>query len=346
MVIRKKMFLATACMVLIAQHGFGQSKSSVQFYDTTGANKTGKIGWSGDATSGHFFIQTPNEGELIKSSVGGVSVNGTVTATKYTGDGSGLANLPSPAVSVGTVAGLQDSLKKKADTTWVNGKFSVKADTGWVNTKVANIGTAQIPDGSVTTAKIADSAVTTAKIKDRVVTDAKIDSVSFGKIKGMPAYAAASHTHTIANVTGLTDSIAAHRTLINGKANASDLTALQGQVGGKADTAWVNGRVGGCKIDSSLSSSILLNQNSFTEVLSTTINIPSEGFVIVQGSADIYYSGGGRLMQVRGFLSLDGSVPMISRELYQEGDSLGQIIQSWSDSRGITVSSGNHTLSQ
>jgi hypothetical protein len=149
-------------LALLTAIGFAQSKSAVQFYDTTGNTKTGKVGWSGDATTGHFFIQTPAEGELIKSQAGGVNIIGTVTASKFTGDGSGLTNLPaSAAPSVGSVAGLQDSLNKKADTTWVLGK------------------TGQIADGSLTTAKIADKAVT----------DAKIDSVSFGKIKGLPSFA-------------------------------------------------------------------------------------------------------------------------------------------------------------
>ena len=58
-----------------------QSRSAVQFYDTTGTAKTGKMGWSGDAATGHFFLQTPNQGELIKSTANGVEITGTVSAT-------------------------------------------------------------------------------------------------------------------------------------------------------------------------------------------------------------------------------------------------------------------------
>jgi hypothetical protein len=229
--IRNSLYFAVALMIFISNQGFTQSKSAVQFYDSTGASKTGKIGWSGDATNGHFFLQTPADGEMLKSKTGGVEVSGTMSATRFTGDGSGLTNLPSPTVTVGSVTGLQDSLSRKSDT-------------NWVKTKIANIGTAQIPDGAVTTAKIADKAVT----------DTKIDSVSWSKLKGIPALfrshsdsiawvpgtegqvwkmgtggkpvwgsdlQGAGGATTISGISGLSDSLTAHRTLINGKANTS-----------------------------------------------------------------------------------------------------------------------------
>jgi hypothetical protein len=218
--IRNNLYFAIALMMFLFHQGFAQSKSAVQFYDSTGASKTGKIGWSGDAANGHFFLQTPADGEILKSKSGGVEVSGAMSATRFTGDGSGLTNLPSPAVTVGSVTGLQDSLNRKTDTNWVKARIAPKADTSWVSTKIANIGTAQIPDGAVTTAKIADKAVI----------DAKIDSVSWAKVKNKPAtYASAGHGHIIDSVTGL-------QTALNGKANASTVTTLQGQVNSHSDS--------------------------------------------------------------------------------------------------------------
>jgi hypothetical protein len=212
-------FFAVAMFCLGVSGANAQSKSAIQFWDTTGASKTGRVGWTGDVSSGHFFIHTPNEEELIKSKTGGIDVNGSVTATKFNGDGSGLTNLSAPAVTVGAVTGLLDSLNKKAaetsvtglqsridakaDSSWVIGKLGAKAttadvttlqgqvgakaDTAWVSSKITSSGAGQIADGAVTTAKIADKAVT----------DAKIDSVGFGKIKGVPSYSLATHSHVL-----------------------------------------------------------------------------------------------------------------------------------------------------
>ncbi|MDD5672572.1 MAG: hypothetical protein PHC61_00290 [Chitinivibrionales bacterium] len=115
-----------------------QTLSGIQFWDTTGTKETAKFGWSGDATTGKFFIEAPKGTEVFNIQNKTMTVNGTISATAVLGNGSGLTNV--------------------------------------------------IPaDGSTGTAKIIDSAITTAKIKNGAVTDAKIDSVSWGKIKGIPA---------------------------------------------------------------------------------------------------------------------------------------------------------------
>ncbi|MDD5675062.1 MAG: tail fiber domain-containing protein [Chitinivibrionales bacterium] len=149
----KTLRLLSAALLVssLASLAFAQSKSAIQFYDTLGTAKTGKVGWTGDATTGHFFVQTPNEGEVIKSQAGGVAINGTVNATKFVGDGSTLTNLPVQSVTVGSVGGLQDSLNKKAFSTEVavlQGQVGAKADTTWVKTKIP------APSGVVTVASV------------------------------------------------------------------------------------------------------------------------------------------------------------------------------------------------
>jgi hypothetical protein len=170
---------------------FAQSKSAVQFYDTTGATKTGKVGWTGDAASGHMFIQTPNEGEVIKTRAGGVDINGTVNATKFAGDGSLLTNLPAPAATtVGGVTGLQDSLNKKAtttDLTALQGQVGVKADSTTVNTKLSTKANA----GDLTALQtLVGGKVDTTMLKKKADTSwvlTKIGAAGGGTITGVTA---------------------------------------------------------------------------------------------------------------------------------------------------------------
>ncbi len=73
---------------------FAQSSSTIEFYDSTGSNVTGKIGWSGNSTTGNFFIETPGApNNTIKSGNGNITVPGSVTAKEFIGDGSKLTNL-------------------------------------------------------------------------------------------------------------------------------------------------------------------------------------------------------------------------------------------------------------
>ncbi|MBN2037625.1 MAG: hypothetical protein JW768_12865 [Chitinispirillaceae bacterium] len=392
--IRSSMLFAAAFTILIFQPGYAQSKSAVQFYDTTGTSKTGKIGWSGDATSGHLFLQTLADGEVLKTKPGGIEVTGTLSATSIAGDGSGLTNLPSQQITVGSVNGLQDSLNRKAtttdllnmqtqvgaradttwvknrmiikaDTSWVNGKLSIKADTTWVNTKIANIGTAQIPDGAVTTAKIADTAVTGAKIRDRAVTDAKIDSVSWAKVKGKPAtYPAESHSHAQSQVDGLTDSLTAHRTLINGKANAShthaqsqvtglpdSLTAHRNLIAAKANSAdvytksQVDGIIGG---DSAMyqreaTTALRVSNTTPTSYKSLTITAPSDGYVIVSATASMSPWGLTNFCVIVGAISQNST----SSEIYNHALSWiagNQEARIFAMTRMFQVSAGDNTF--
>jgi hypothetical protein len=175
----------------LAGNIFAQSKSAVQFYDTTGATKTGKVGWTGDAASGHMFIQTPNEGEVIKTRAGGVDINGTVNATKFAGDGSLLTNLPAPAATtVGGVTGLQDSLNKKANTsdvTTLQGLVGAKTDSTSVNTKLS--AKANVSDVTALQTLVSAKADTTMlkKKADTTWVMTKIGAAGGGTITGITA---------------------------------------------------------------------------------------------------------------------------------------------------------------
>ncbi len=74
---------------------FAQPKSTIEFFDTTGAESVSKIGWTGSKADGNFFIKTPNDTSGVTVKNGDVNVAGTITAKKIVGDGSGITNLPS-----------------------------------------------------------------------------------------------------------------------------------------------------------------------------------------------------------------------------------------------------------
>ncbi|MFP4418701.1 MAG: hypothetical protein ACLFSB_15680 [Chitinispirillaceae bacterium] len=82
--------LIIGCSALSLQ---AQPSSAIEFYDTTGTESTSKIGWTGNAEDGHFFIETPDDNSGVTVKNGNIEVDGTVTAEKFVGDGSGLTNL-------------------------------------------------------------------------------------------------------------------------------------------------------------------------------------------------------------------------------------------------------------
>ncbi len=101
---------------------FSQSQSAIQFWDSAGTARTGKIGWSGDAVDGGFRLEEPN-GKTVTVK------DGKVNAAKFSGDGSELTNLPWPPVSATDVQGLDDSLDAKSDTTY---SINSEGDSGQV----------------------------------------------------------------------------------------------------------------------------------------------------------------------------------------------------------------------
>lgn len=91
---RKSGFLFFTLIGCLSLNISAQSNSAIEFYDTTATEPTAEIGWSGSAEDGHFFILTPNSTDPITIKNGNMEVTGSVTSTKFIGDGSGLTNLP------------------------------------------------------------------------------------------------------------------------------------------------------------------------------------------------------------------------------------------------------------
>ncbi len=89
--------MSISCAIVLAAmmiEAYAQSGSAIEFYDTTGTESTSKIGWSGNADEGHFYIETPDDNSGITIKNGNLNVDGAVKASSFVGDGSGLTNLP------------------------------------------------------------------------------------------------------------------------------------------------------------------------------------------------------------------------------------------------------------
>jgi hypothetical protein len=107
-----KHIAAIAALVIIPGLAFAQTKSAIQYHDSTGQTKTAKTGWQGNDVDGRYFICTPGD------SGSSVTVKqGELTAKKFTDSGSGLTDIPAASV----IGGVQlpigiDDVSKLADT--------------------------------------------------------------------------------------------------------------------------------------------------------------------------------------------------------------------------------------
>ncbi|MBN1128339.1 MAG: collagen-like protein, partial [Chitinispirillaceae bacterium] len=121
---RHLIVLALAASVMTV---YGQPRSAVEFFDTTGVDPVSKFGWSGTKNDGQFYIQTPSDSVSIKNGV--TTVTGTLRATRLVGDGSGITNLPAGTVGPAGPAGPQGP---KGDTGVAGpaGPQGPKGDTG------------------------------------------------------------------------------------------------------------------------------------------------------------------------------------------------------------------------
>jgi len=186
-----RFFLVGLLTVLSTSMLFAQARSAIQFYDTTGANKTGRVGWTGDQNTGSIFIQTPQDGNVLSTIPGGINVKGTLTATKFAGDGSSLTNLPSSsAPTIATIPGLQDSLGKRPDTNWV--KTKIPSSNGSISAITVDSGLSGGGNSGTVSLKVkyggSGSAATIAR-SDHThtgLTDANISSLSYSKLTGAP----------------------------------------------------------------------------------------------------------------------------------------------------------------
>ena len=115
------LFRTTIITCLACAFGLlAQSRSALQFYDSTGATPTAKFGWTGDPATGNFFIETPDDGNGITAKNGDLTVDGTVSASGFSGDGSGLSNVTATpnahTHNLDEVVDLPLELSMKADT--------------------------------------------------------------------------------------------------------------------------------------------------------------------------------------------------------------------------------------
>ncbi|MFP4165513.1 MAG: hypothetical protein ACLFVE_16195 [Chitinispirillaceae bacterium] len=189
-----------------------QSKSAIEFYDTTGTDPASKVGWTGDASNGHFFIKTPGESGPVKIENGNLIVDGTVTGVKIEGDGSGLTNLPVSSGSDGV--GVSEAFIKS------DSLFIVLTDEDTLNA---------------------------GKVKADSVHSHDVSSVDFGagttgqvwKInsEGQPEWGTdlqgEDGATTIAGIEGLSDTLTAHGNGLGSKADTSDIRKINDSLSSK-----------------------------------------------------------------------------------------------------------------
>jgi hypothetical protein len=182
-------WLILAAVAALACNLHGQSRSVIQFYDSTGTAATGRVGWQGDTQNGKLILEGPG-GTGARVQQGSLEVDGEVRAQQFIGDGSQLTNvqtneIPDSSVSADKIANGAVTSEKIA----VGAVTSDKIDSvSWNKLKDIPSGFKDGVDneGTAGGGALTDSAVQTSHLASKAVTDEKIDSVSWSKIRNIP----------------------------------------------------------------------------------------------------------------------------------------------------------------
>jgi hypothetical protein len=221
---------------LFSTAAYSQSKSAIQFYDTTGATKTSRLGWTGGTSDGHFFVTTPTDGEVVNVKGKDLTITGAVKAATLAGDGSAITNVSTKAHTHPT-----------SDVTGLPAVLAGKADTGHTHTADKITGTmteAQVPNGSLMIDQVgtagqvwkSDGAGRGVWGTDQSGGAGVSLPVSQTDVLGLEdslgKKAAVAHTQVVSTITGLTDSLKAKATA-NHMQSIATVTGLQAALDSK-----------------------------------------------------------------------------------------------------------------
>jgi hypothetical protein len=225
-----------SAICLFCTAAYSQSKSAIQFYDTTGATKTTRFGWTGGTSDGHFFVTTPTDGEVVNVKGKDLTITGAVKAATLAGDGSAITNVSTKAHTHPT-----------SDVTGLPAILAGKADTGHTHTADKITGTmteAQVPNGSL----MIDQVGTAGQVwksdgtgRGMWGTDQSggagvslpINQTDvLGLEDSLGKKAAVAHTQVVSTITGLTDSLKAKATA-NHTQSIATVTGLQAALDSK-----------------------------------------------------------------------------------------------------------------
>lgn len=150
-----------------------QPASTIEFYDTTGTDVTGKVGWSGTKADGQMIIGTPADANAVTVKNSDVTVKGAVKAASFKGNGDSL-----------TIVKL-DSLIAQLQA--VKTLLTAKSDTGHThNVAIDSIPWSKLREIPAELADGKDSVGITVET-DPTVPAALKDGISWTEITGIPA---------------------------------------------------------------------------------------------------------------------------------------------------------------